>query len=1136
MRKESTNIRNVKVKWEETIGIQGKFAMVADSNQKIEYISKIGKQALGLDDDSYINKICQELFCNGTHSHQNCPFNTDGRRDGVRGINTILLNGKEYNMEFRKIDVEGKHKYVHIFHEQQMTKDEGRKNTKAFKKTKDLKKDYELLFTEMGSGFALHKMIYDKDGNPKDYMFIDINPAFERLTGLHRESIIGRTVLQVMPKTEKYWIERYGDVAKYGNSVTFDEYSGEIDRYYEVKAYCPQKDYFAVIFNDITYRKKYEFELKDKNEEIAAQNEELQSMQLELMKRLEEIEAKQEELNQAKYFLDTLMDNFTEYIYFKDKQSRFVKVNKAMIDKFHMDGPEEVIGKNDFDFYADEHAIPALSDEQKVIKTGKPILDYVEREVNKDGNITWVTTSKLPLKDKMGKIIGTFGVSKDITKDYEMLLQLEESEKNLQSIFENAPFGMFLLNERLNIVKINKAGKRLANKHEKSIIGKGGGDALKCILALGNPEGCGNSEGCADCVLRNTVLKTVNIKKGLSNVEAPMKIKTKKRIQNVIYSVSTEPLYINRKQNVLLILENITLRKQTEKKIAKAREDAIKAKEAALDNIHQLKLRNADISALLEASQAVIEFDTFEITAKKLFGICKKITRAKSGYVAMLADNGDENKVLFLDSGGMKCTVDESLPMPIRGLRETAYQKRVAVVENDFSKSDWVKYLPKGHVKLKNVMFAPLIIRKKAIGLVGLANKPEPFTAHDMQMVSAIAELASIALYNANTMSDLISAKEKALESDKLKSSFLANMSHEIRTPLNGIMGFSGLMAKPGLTDEQRERYASIIKSSSEGLLRIIGDILDISRIESGDLRIDRKLFNLNEMLFDLYSLYTAKILDKGIEDIDLEYVKYNQIIQINSDEYRVRQIFVNLLDNAFKFTNKGNIKFGILKAGKSKVAFFVSDTGIGIPEEKKGLVFERFRQVEDSGLRSRGGNGLGLAIVKSLVEFLHGKISFTSEEDVGTTFHFELPINIIENEVKFKRNARSASFKKVKNTSILIVDDDPASRMFLEESLLDEGYKIESAETGRDAIQLVKNFMYDIILMDIHMPGLNGFDTIKEMRKFNRDVSIIAQTAYTLKEYKQKALKAGCEYIITKPIQLDELKGILYDVVNKPK
>lgn len=371
---------------------------------------------------------------------------------------------------------------------------------------------------------------------------------------------------------------------------------------------------------------------------------------------------------------------------------------------------------------------------------------------------------------------------------------------------------------------------------------------------------------------------------------------------------------------------------------------------------------------------------------------------------------------------------------------------------------------------------------------------------------------------------ELIVAKEKAEESERLKSAFLANMSHEIRTPLNGILGFTSLLTEDeNLSKETKLEFAAIINKNSEGLLKIISDILDISRLEAGKTIMEKKPFDVIKMLQTTYSVFNKRLADSGRQNIDIKLIVPENHIILNSDENRLTQVISNLLDNALKFTSEGNITFGIVKSIKTQLELFVSDTGIGISKEKQHLVFDRFSQAEDSTSRHYGGSGLGLAIVNKLVELMEGEILLESEPGKGSIFRIFLPIKLDSYIHEEARPLQKFDFSKQANC-ILVVEDDTASQRLLSHVLKTHSQDLFLAINGKEALSLAEIRKPDIILMDIRLPDSNGLDVVREIRKSDANVYIIAQTAYAMADDEQKALEAGCNDFITKPLKVDLL------------
>ncbi len=442
---------------------------------------------------------------------------------------------------------------------------------------------YRSLFNGMTEGFALHEIICDKHGKPCDYRFLEINRSFERLTGLKRQEVVGKLVSEVLPNNEPYWVETYGAVALTGEPIHFGNYSAALDRHYEVYAYCPAPGQFAVLFMDISERKRVEAE----REHLLAQ--------------VEQERQRAEELAQTlaveRDTLQIIMENTRAHLAYLDSHFNFVHANST-----YASGSghtiEELIGRNHFELFPDLENQAIF---EQVRESGQPIVFHAKpfefADQPKRGITYWDWTLS-PVKDNTGLV-----------------------------------------------------------------------------------------------------------------------------------------------QGLVLSLLDVTETKQTEARVRQA--------------LAESQQRQMEISALLASSQAILRYREFEQSAQFIFSACKNLLGATAGYVALLSKDGTENELVFLDSGGQSCTVDPALPMPIRGLRAEVFRSNEAVYENHFLSSEWVKYLPKGHADMENVLFAPLRIDEKVVGLLGLANKPGGFTENDVRLASAFSELAAIALLNSRTLESL---------------------------------------------------------------------------------------------------------------------------------------------------------------------------------------------------------------------------------------------------------------------------------------------------------------------------------------------------------------------------------------------
>ncbi len=382
---------------------------------------------------------------------------------------------------------------------------------------------------------------------------------------------------------------------------------------------------------------------------------------------------------------------------------------------------------------------------------------------------------------------------------------------------------------------------------------------------------------------------------------------------------------------------------------------------------------------------------------------------------------------------------------------------------------------------------------------------------------------------------DLKNAKNKAEESDKLKSSFLANMSHEIRTPMNAILGFTELLSRNTLTTDTKNQYIEIIRNSGIHLLDIINDIIDISKIDAKQMDIVETVFDINTLLFEIYQFFQALILEKDNKQIPLILNIDNPDIEnlIFSDKTRLRQILINLIGNAIKFTEKGSIALAYEIKNSDTILFSIKDTGIGMSDEELKYVFNRFRQGDETYNRVFGGTGLGLSISKEFVELLGGKIWAESVKGKGSTFYFTIPLKrVFENQqATISEKPEINKLKKLKGKTILIVEDEEYSLLILEELLKPIGVSIITATDGLQAIQsCIDNPEIDLVLMDIQLPKLDGLEASRRIKKIKPNLPIIAQTANALHEDKQRTLSAGCNDYISKPID----SGQLNIMVNK--
>jgi PAS domain S-box-containing protein len=418
----------------------------------------------------------------------------------------------------------------------------------------------------------------------------------------------------------------------------------------------------------------------------------------------------------------------------------------------------------------------------------------------------------------------------------------------------------------------------------------------------------------------------------------------------------------------------------------------------------------------------------------------------------------------------------------------------------------------------------PLWIRALIFPLKNSAGKPERFVfMHENFTERKIAE------------QELIKAKLRAEESDRLKSAFLANMSHEIRTPMNGILGFADLLKEPGLTGNEQKNYIEIIEKSGKRMLNIINDIVDISKLEAGLMKLKISESNVNEHIEYIYTFFKPEVEAKGMKLAFRNSLTVKEAF-IKTDREKLYAILTNLVKNAVKYSKEGTIEFGydmverLHATSLPLLQFYVKDTGIGIPKNRQEAIFERFIQADIADKMARQGAGLGLTISKAYIEMLGGKIWVESEEGIGSTFYFTLPYNAepVKETTDQQPNSTGSSYN-FRNLKILIAEDDKVSEVLIYSYIKMFGREILKVTTGVEAVKVCRNNPdIDLILMDIRMPDMSGYEATRQIREFNREVVIIAQTAYGLIGDREKAIEAGCNDYIAKPIKKSELLQLL--------
>ena len=802
---------------------------------------------------------------------------------------------------------------------------------------------HQFLLENMMNGYAYHKTIFDEDEKPVNYVFLEVNKAFERLTGLKRDEIIGKKVTEVLPGIENDpadWIGVYGMVAVSGKPIRFENYSEKLKKWYSIYAYSPKKGYFAAIFEDITVRKELETCLFT---------------------------------SETKYrrLYETNRDGIVQ----TNRTGCIVECNKAYADMLGY-SKEELLELT----YQQLTPEKWRHMENEIVNQSWEKADYspvYEKEfVRKDGSVFPASVRVLVVNDENGKPLEMWSIVRDITRSKQAEEAITKEKNVLSAIMENTGTMLAYLDPEFNFVAVNSAYAKGSGHMVEELVGK------KHFALFPNEENQAIFEQ-----VRDTGKTVTYYDKPFKYVDQP-----ERGVTYWNWTLAPVKDETGNVHGLVLSLIETTQRKEMEQEL--------------LETLEVSQQRESEILALLKASKAVLYNREFQPIARVIFDTCKELIGASAGYVALLSHEGKENDVLFLDSGKLPCSVDPNLPMPIRGLRGETYRTGQVAYHNDFIHSKWARLMPEGHVKLKNVLFAPLIIGKKTVGIIGLANKQGGFTERDANMALAFGEIASIALINSR-MLETLEENEKRLksyterleelveeEANKLKDAerlaaigeTAGMVGHDIRNPLQTITS-SVYLAK----EEVKSLPASSKKEDLiESLETIEEQVSYINKIVS-DLQDFVKPLNPKIEEIDLHKLVKDAFLSSAIpENIKVLISIEEDLPRLVVDRYLIKRVLINLITNAVQAMPDGGT-ISVKATQKNGVALIsVEDTGLGIPEENRNKIFKPLFTT-----KSRG-QGFGLSVCKRLVEAHNGgSITFESEVGKGSKFTIKIPSKV---------------------------------------------------------------------------------------------------------------------------------------------
>jgi PAS domain S-box-containing protein len=796
-----------------------------------------------------------------------------------------------------------------------------------------------------------------------------------------------------------------------------------------------------------------------------------------------------------------ILDNIPYLAWLKDNKGRYLFVNQAFAKNYNLD-PENIVGKTDFNLCSPEKALEFHNNDEEVKHSKKR--QFVEQMEDLSTGPALFETYKTPILDEHSNVLGIAGISRKISDHTWKEKTLREREEQLRALLQNSSDAISIINKQSKIIFESSEKDKILEFETEELLNTHFFDIV-------HPDDVSEFKLTFNEVLSNPGKQ---IKKEYRSLH-----KNKRWIY--VESIFSNQLSNPAIKGIIVNSRDISDRKMAELKERVYHDNLIFLSNSALE---LLGLSSKDqiysyipekLNAFLES--AVVVFTTYDDDLKRF------VVESVAGihpYEAQIEE------IIGRSLIGLSFPVtDNALVTENAG---TVVAMMEGLFENDlgelaFEQLQKLKELLHVH-KIYNIILARDNKRLGNITILTLNKSIIKFK----HIIETFVHQISIALHRIQLEYELVKAKDKAEESDKLKTAFLANMSHEIRTPMNGILGFAEMLNDNSLSQANRKKYLEIINSNGKMLINLIDDIIDFAKIESGQLNIVQEEFSLNNLLTQVQSTFLTSRLRKTRSKVKIITKKPfpDEKSYILTDPTKLRQILTNLVGNAIKFTNKGYIEFGYNLEDANTIQFYVKDTGIGIPSDKLQVIFERFIQADSSPSRKYGGSGLGLAISKGLVELLGGRMWAESAIDMGSVFYFSIPFVPVSKKVEEKYE------KKLPRTSycwegklFLIAEDDKFSYKFLEGFLKQTKANVIRAADGCEAVEICKNNKdVDLILMDIQMPEMNGLVATEEIKKFNKEVPIIAQTANALSEERQRCLEAGCVDFITKPVNITEL------------
>jgi PAS domain S-box-containing protein len=814
-----------------------------------------------------------------------------------------------------------------------------------------------------------------------------------------------------------------------------------------------------------------------------------------------------QEVDKERGLLRALMENIPDPIYFKDCQSRFTGVNQAYARDLGARDPAECIGKTDSDYFESDYALRWRLEEEEILTSGLPQIDRIEHLKKIQGDLYWMSTTKVPMFDRLGQVSGIAGIARDITALKNSEERLREQNERTHMILETAQDAFIGMGPDGTITAWNPSAELTFGWTAAEVIGRR---------------------------LCDTVVPP-------SNREA--------HAHGVEYFLTTTQGFPFHRAIELVALHHDGHEFPVEATVWQVRVKGASSFNAFVRDISErrraedARKKEARLVQLLQSvTVAANRSSTIEHTARTCLDQICSYTGWPVGHVYLRANNASEELI----SGGLWHLQEEDR---FAAFREASDGCRFApgtglpgcVLAS--GKPQWVVNLadeqsPSERTRaadeagLKSGFGFPILVDDKIIAVLEFFSLET--VQPDQELLTIMARVGSQlgrVIIRQRAEVELKQAKAAAESANRSKSEFLTTMSHEMRTPMNVILGMADLLSESSLGQEQRD-YVRIFQKAGANLLSLINDILDLSKVESGHIEFESIGFDLGALLEKIIEMLDSRAQDRGLQ-LTLEIMP-GVPLGLVGDPHRLQQILINLIGNALKFTEQGSVTLRVEPdpgGAADWLRFSVVDTGIGIAADKTEIIFDRFTQADSSTTRQYGGSGLGLAISKGLVELMGGRIGCTSEVGKGSTFFLMAPFEVrpaaetseVAEPVAIAIPAAPAGQQQV--SRVLIAEDSEDNLILMRAYLKDCGLELDAAKNGKIAVEKVITGHPHLVLMDMQMPVMDGLEATRAIRQWEaktnaRPIPIVALTAHAAAEAVIRSLQAGCTEHLTKPIK----------------